>query len=172
MASSSKRTVDTKKCPIWIYGPQVSEKNANYSVGGETWEKIHEQCKDSIKKMYLPRLTPTIIFGLLSDEDRSEELKGIVLKGLKMCNDILGVLVIHAAFINALGMDIAYKNTLILPGVQQTLAYRAERIAAVYKFLYEETEKILVDKGFNSCTNSYCKFSITTIFFLQMQKTI
>jgi len=146
MASSSKRTVDIKKCPIWIYGPQVSEKNANYSVGGETWEKIHEQCKDSIKKMYLPRLTPTIIFGLLSDQDRSEELKLIVLKGLKMCRDILDVLVIHAAFINALGIDIANKNTLV-PGVRQTLQYRENRIAAVYQFLYEETEKILVDKG-------------------------
>jgi hypothetical protein len=78
MASSSKRIVDTKKCPIWIYGPQVSEKNANYSVGGETWGKLYEQCKDSIIKRYLPRLTPTIIFGLLSDEDRSKELKLIV----------------------------------------------------------------------------------------------
>jgi hypothetical protein len=146
MAASSKRKVDTKKCSIWIYGPQVSEKNAFYSVGGDTWENIYIQCSRSIEKIYFPGLTPKIILEhIFFGVDRSEELKQNVLQTLKESKDILDVLVIHSAFINALGMDIIYK-TRVIPEVQETMAYRAERIATVYKYLYEETEKILVDK--------------------------
>jgi hypothetical protein len=70
----------------------------------------------------------------------------VYLQTLKESKDILDVLVIHSAFINALGKHIAHKNS-VPPEVQETMAYRAERIATVYKYLYEETEKILVDKG-------------------------
>ena len=147
MASSSKRVITKTYCEKWIYGPQVSDRNAKYGVGGPTWNALYNGCNAHIKDLYNPEITPTKILELLTGtQPRSDQLKQIVFKGLKESKDILDVLLIHAAFINALGACFINSSGALITRTG-IITRQEERIAEVYKFLYEETEKILVDKN-------------------------
>lgn len=130
--SKTRRTVQESLCPTWIYGPQVSEKNKAYGVGGDTWKILYDSC-GIWTDMYGDFNREDISKIALEAEDKTEELIAKSIRHLRACKLIVKVLLIHSALINAFG--ISAKDPV-----------KKERLSKVFKAVYEETKKILLNK--------------------------
>lgn len=119
----------------WIYGPQVSEKNNAYVVGGKTWSELYHDNAIITKNIY-GEFNPRYITWLVSSNQYVKKLLVDDAKNaLHLCQNILDVLLIHSAFINAFGMVVF--APLDREGTEKN------RISEAFAEIYEATKEIL-----------------------------
>lgn len=142
--SKSSRAVKLNKCSAWIYGPQVSELNAKFGVGGTMWKDVYESCTKKLASaaMY-GDFTPEYVVECAITERRSVIMKKITSK-LKECETILDVLLIHSAIINGLGLVLSDQKKI--EDSEVSFPATITGIHIFYEHLYESTKKILADK--------------------------
>lgn len=134
--SIRSRTISHAKCPLWIYGPQVSDMNVKYGVGGETWSRINEKCKQKLDSIYKD-FNPSYINVALIDARRYPELVEKLTSKLNNCETILDVLLIHSAVINAFGLLISKKKNLDTDYFQESTI----RLRQIFDNLYRITNE-------------------------------
>ena len=135
--SRTSRQINIAKCTKWIYGPQVSDLNKPYVVGGGTWELLDNKCSTKILSIY-GTLNPRYIYNYIESHPYIEnELYEIVKNALENCENILNVLIIHAAFINTLGRI----HQRVLDNTEF-----AARLRRAFEYLYNQTALLVADK--------------------------
>lgn len=136
MAARFAKINVSKMCPIWLYGPQVSDLNKAYGVGGATWKILNEKCGDYLDKEYRLLSPKTLYDSLIDDNVSVRYLSASVIATLKRSKDILDVLLIYSAFINT------YGNLISMPGDCNKLL---EKLHQVYTAMYVATRQIVAD---------------------------
>lgn len=91
----------TRQYEIWIYGPQVTDGNRAYDVGGDTWWSIYENCMDLQSKLYNSEFLPKDIYTKLTT---NPYFLSVITHHLKKCTKVSEILLIHSALINAYGL--------------------------------------------------------------------
>jgi hypothetical protein len=129
-----KTTITATKCSKWVYGPQVSPENSNYAVGGAgKWIDAMTQCD---KDILSSGIVPT---NLIDNLDKPVDvINKIVIDYLDNSPTILPILLMHSAFINALGMLQYGKRT----GYEQL----KNLLNAAYLTFYQKTQSLLKNK--------------------------
>lgn len=125
--SSRRRKVDPSKCPLWLYGPQVSDSYTKYSLGGRLWKNTYLTCNNQ----HSGKITTDYVNRMVSADTVQErdQMFAEVIKELHTSN-ILEVLLIFSAFINSMGYLIHHNITEKL---EQQILHE------YYKRLYTET---------------------------------
>lgn len=134
MAARFAKINASKMCPVWLYGPQVSDLNKAYGVGGVTWKILNGKCSD---KDYILLSPKTLYASLIEDNVSVQDLSVSVIAALKRSKDILDVLMIYSAFINTSG------NLISMPEDCNKLL---EKLHEVYTALYVATRQIVTDE--------------------------
>ena len=128
------KTITPPKCVKWVYGPQVSSENSYYAVGGNgKWMDTMSQCyKESLYNGVIPA---TLIDSL---DKPANVINKIIIDYLDKSDTILSILLIHSAFINALGMLEFGKRT----------GYNELKVSlnAAYLIFYQKTQSLLKNK--------------------------
>lgn len=136
MAPSYKSTpkVTQNGCIEWIYGPQVSYKDGSYGVGSELWASTYYSCIKDHEKGY-GLITPKFVFDMVTKPSQRKQRFEEILNSLVKSENILNVLLIFSAFINALGLLFLEKKLVGAP----------ELLDKYYRQIYNITEKLLED---------------------------
>jgi hypothetical protein len=128
------KKITPTKCVKWVYGPQVSSENSNYAVGGTgKWMETMSQC--DVKSLYSDVLPENLIDSIY---EPANVINKIVIDYLDKSDTILPILLIHSAFINALGILEFGKRTgyNVLKGL----------LNSAYLIFYQKTLSLLKNK--------------------------
>ena len=143
-------------CPDWLHGPQVSDVNASYSVGGPTWIKLNNACLTYFERVFSNHdifYTPTQFFDKLVkgiSETRTsqsskfiETINGEIDVALTECHEIYDVIMIFSVFVLTYG-EIKSRLRELPPHRRFTNELELlDGLVQIYDHFYEGVKKIL-----------------------------
>lgn len=142
-------------CPDWLHGPQVSEVNASYSVGGPTWSKLAENCLTYFERVYLNHdifYTPSQFVDNLFKEVKKtrdsqknkfiEKTKEEINIALTQCQEIDDVIMLFSIFVLTYGI-IKSRLRIIPPHRISNEINILEVLSELYNYFYEKSKTIL-----------------------------
>lgn len=129
------RKIAPSTCVNWIYGPQVSNLDGKYGLGGDLWLTTYHTCMRAEEKLY-GKFTPKFVYTMVTTPADSKEMFDEIFQSLIESENILNVLLIFSAFINALGILLSPLTTFNATDAKKLLYEYYEKI-------YEETEHMV-----------------------------
>lgn len=99
-------------CSIWVYGPQMSITDNSYAIGGSTWSSAFNTSVKNESEIY-GSVTPSLLHTTSTMyQGTPENIIRLVKPVLIDCKVFSDILLIHSAFINALGFLYQQKNNI------------------------------------------------------------